>query len=71
MDSYTTSVLNKVYANKDTGSNKKRVSNYAKRKFLKSLTPEDKALLIKERFNLTHGGTKQNKKKRKKRRKNK
>lgn len=36
---------------------------------IKKLTPEEKVKLVKNRFGLSHGGSKQNKKKRKKRRK--
>ena len=69
MDNYTRSIAEKLYSKNTTtptGRSKKREEMLQRRRF-KALPLHKKAEVIKERYGLTHGGTKQNKKKRKKR----
>lgn len=63
MDPYTAKIINQVYDKKSSDRQEKAT----KRKRLKKMTPEEKVALVKERYGLTHGGTKQNKKKKKRR----
>lgn len=57
--------LNKQFDKAITKGNTARKRKAA----VKMLTPEEKVSVIKQRYGLVHGGTKQNKKKRKKGRK--
>ncbi len=69
MDNFTMNVAETLYAKKDATRtrSKKREEMLQKRRF-KNMPIEKKVEVIKTRFGLTHGGTKQNKKKRKKKR---
>lgn len=56
---YTSKVINQLYDKKQT----KQKSETTRRRRAKKLTLKEKADIVKERYNLNHGGTKQNKKK--------
>lgn len=67
MDNFTKNFAENLYAKKDSGRirSKKREEMLQKRRF-KNMPIEKKVEVIKSRFGLSHGGTKQNKRKRKK-----
>ena len=65
MDAYTAKMVNRVYDKKEQEHKQKKALERKRKK----LTPEEKVQIIKERYGLTHGGTKQNKKKKKGRKK--